>query len=209
MKNHFLKLVEENGFKFEDNKIVFELPGWDFKDDFSQELSDLMTDKFFIKIAAMLAICKKLESPIERKFFITAIHYLTSEFPILYVGEEEDSFALIYFDQAPAGLYPEFGLKIIPQKRFNFDGKTFIADFSFEKYFPGKDHSEILCIVELDGHDFHNRTKDQVCRDKKRDRAFLNNNIFTFRFSGSEVFKKCESCISEMESFLTKSLKLY
>jgi very-short-patch-repair endonuclease len=42
--------------------------------------------------------------------------------------------------------------------------------------------------VELDGHDFHEKTKEQVRKAKERDRFLLLKGIETMRFSGSEVF---------------------
>lgn len=42
-------------------------------------------------------------------------------------------------------------------------------------------------IVEADGHDFHQKTKQQVARDKKRDRFFASLGLQTIRFTGSEI----------------------
>ncbi|WP_277969291.1 endonuclease domain-containing protein [Sphingomonas echinoides] len=43
-------------------------------------------------------------------------------------------------------------------------------------------------IVEVDGHDFHERTKEQAQRDKARDRALVSQGYRVLRFTGSEVF---------------------
>ncbi len=43
-------------------------------------------------------------------------------------------------------------------------------------------------VVELDGHEFHQRTKDQVSRDKKRDRAIVTRGWRVIRFTGSEIW---------------------
>lgn len=42
--------------------------------------------------------------------------------------------------------------------------------------------------IELDGHDFHERTKEQARRDKSRDRALVKDGWKVVRFTGSEVF---------------------
>lgn len=43
--------------------------------------------------------------------------------------------------------------------------------------------------VEVDGHDFHERTKEQAQRDKARDRALLLAGYPVIRFTGSEVYE--------------------
>lgn len=54
--------------------------------------------------------------------------------------------------------------------------------------------------VELDGHDFHERTKEQAARDKKRDRMILSADIPTMRFTGSEVWGNPFACVEEVVS---------
>lgn len=44
-------------------------------------------------------------------------------------------------------------------------------------------------VVECDGHAFHEKTKDQVARDKARDRALQREGFKVFRFSGSEIWR--------------------
>jgi REase_MTES_1575 len=43
--------------------------------------------------------------------------------------------------------------------------------------------------IELDGHDFHERTKQQAMRDKSRDRKLTELGWRVLRFTGSEVWK--------------------
>ncbi len=57
---------------------------------------------------------------------------------------------------------------------------------------------DIKIAVELDGHDFHERTKDQAARDKQKDRAFASAGWRVLRFTGSEVYESAESCVSEV-----------
>lgn len=42
-------------------------------------------------------------------------------------------------------------------------------------------------IIECDGHEFHEKTREQVSKDKKRDRYFSKNGFTIFRYSGSEI----------------------
>lgn len=52
-----------------------------------------------------------------------------------------------------------------------------------------------LLVVECDGHDWHERTKEQAARDKSRDRTILiDYGLPTLRYTGSEIFADAESC---------------
>lgn len=55
--------------------------------------------------------------------------------------------------------------------------------------------SEIL--IECDGHDFHERTKEQARRDRARDREFQRLGYKVFRFTGSEIFADPIRCANE------------
>ena len=51
--------------------------------------------------------------------------------------------------------------------------------------------------VEIDGHDFHERTKEQAGRDKARDRALACADWTVLRFTGSEVWADPE-CVARL-----------
>lgn len=61
-------------------------------------------------------------------------------------------------------------------------------------------------IAECDGHDFHERTKEQATRDKKRDRYFAKNNIRVLRYTGSEVWRDPIDCAYEFLGVLENAL---
>ncbi|MFD1126611.1 endonuclease domain-containing protein [Paenibacillus provencensis] len=44
-------------------------------------------------------------------------------------------------------------------------------------------------IIECDGHDYHERTKEQAAHDKKRDRYFAKKGYTVLRYTGSEIVK--------------------
>jgi very-short-patch-repair endonuclease len=58
--------------------------------------------------------------------------------------------------------------------------------------------------VECDGHDFHERTKDQASRDKARDRALQAAGVYVFRFTGSDIHWDAYACAQECIDFLLK-----
>lgn len=55
-----------------------------------------------------------------------------------------------------------------------------------------------LVAIEIDGHDFHEKTKKQVESDKKRERFLIKNGWVVIRFSGTEVFKDALYCVNEV-----------
>lgn len=52
-------------------------------------------------------------------------------------------------------------------------------------------------IVEFDGHDFHERTKEQAEHDKKRDRKLTSLGYQILRFTGREVWRDPMACAME------------
>lgn len=75
---------------------------------------------------------------------------------------------------------------------------NFRCDFWIEA--PCAQNSRV--IVEIDGHDFHERTKEQVRRDKARERAIVATGVPVLRFSGSEVYESPEACVDQVQRFL-------
>lgn len=55
--------------------------------------------------------------------------------------------------------------------------------------------------VECDGHDFHEKTKDQAARDKRRDRDIQALGIPVFRFTGSEIHKDIQACVRQLDGY--------
>lgn len=57
------------------------------------------------------------------------------------------------------------------------------------KYYP--------IIVELDGHEFHQKTKQQVERDYERNRIIQGAGFQVIRFTGSEVYRNPRKCLEK------------
>lgn len=53
-------------------------------------------------------------------------------------------------------------------------------------------------IVECDGHDFHERTKEQAAKDRARDRLSLMEGFDCFRFTGSELWRDPFACAKQI-----------
>jgi very-short-patch-repair endonuclease len=55
-----------------------------------------------------------------------------------------------------------------------------------------------LVLVECDGHEFHEKTKEQASRDKRRDRDLQVAGFTIFRYSGSDVWRDCIATAEEV-----------
>lgn len=53
-------------------------------------------------------------------------------------------------------------------------------------------------IIECDGHDFHERTKEQAIRDRERDRRLQQHGETIFRFTGSEIWNNAIGCADQV-----------
>ena len=53
-------------------------------------------------------------------------------------------------------------------------------------------------VVECDGHDFHEKTKQQASKDKKRDRTLQSCGYQVFHFTGSEIWKDPFACAAQV-----------
>jgi very-short-patch-repair endonuclease len=53
-------------------------------------------------------------------------------------------------------------------------------------------------VIECDGHDYHERTKEQARADKRRDRWFQTREISVLRFTGSEIWADPLNCADQV-----------
>lgn len=57
-------------------------------------------------------------------------------------------------------------------------------------------------IVEVDGHEFHQKTKEQVEHDNERERALQKAGYEVIRFSGTEVYHKAYRCACDVKRII-------
>lgn len=72
------------------------------------------------------------------------------------------------------------------------------ADFLVSTHGPDKRTRQL--VIEVDGHDFHERTKEQAARDKARDRYMVTQGIEVLRYTGSEVWANPFACAEEIRT---------
>ena len=66
---------------------------------------------------------------------------------------------------------------------------------------PALDTNGPLIGIELDGHEWHEKTKRQAEYDKKRDRYLAAKGWHILRFTGAEIFRDPDKAIEEVVSF--------
>ncbi len=76
------------------------------------------------------------------------------------------------------------------------------VDFLFSDVMSGGEPVSLVA-VECDGHEFHEKTKQQAARDKARDREITSYGIKVLRFTGSEIWKDAGRCADEVLGFLS------
>jgi very-short-patch-repair endonuclease len=86
-------------------------------------------------------------------------------------------------------------IKISPQKIIKTSENEYRVDFYAEKLKPGDE--AIKLVIECDGHDFHEKTKEQAAKDKKRDRELIKCGYKVIHFTGSEIYKNAFNCVDE------------
>ena len=84
-------------------------------------------------------------------------------------------------------------IAVFPQEVFDLDGNEYRADFYIRD-----EEEKVKLIIECDGHDFHEKTKEQAKRDKRRDRQFQTHGYKIMRFTGQEIYTDPFQCAKEV-----------
>lgn len=106
-----------------------------------------------------------------------------------------------------------YGLDLIGQHEITVAGHRYRldyvvgiedADVAWDAICAGLEWPKIA--VELDGHDFHERTKEQVAYRNQRDRDLQAADWKVFHFSGSELVRNPEQCVREVMEYASRAL---
>jgi very-short-patch-repair endonuclease len=133
----------------------------------------------------------RTESHIERRLFGSLIWMKIDQsgYPLAdYLDGPED-----YIVPSPEGSHLKF--YITSQYKIGNYRADFLVWVGYGDKFRG-------VVVECDGHDFHEKTKEQAARDKSRDRAILESGYSVMRFTGSEIFKDPDACAKQVQKVM-------
>lgn len=74
-----------------------------------------------------------------------------------------------------------------------------IHDYRVDFTVSSADTKKVL-VIECDGHDYHERTKEQAARDRKRDRTLTSLGYCVIRFTGSEIWRDPWQCAFDVST---------
>jgi len=139
------------------------------------------------------------EWPTETAMFFALLILATDHFDEVSIGSEA---------QPLDGAYDGFGIE--PQKQIGEYRVDFLLTLrrigpDYDRRMTTHDGKEVVgtkeavkrLIVECDGHEFHEKTKEQVRRDRQRDRTLQSLGMPVFRFPGSELYQDAFRCAAE------------
>jgi len=104
-----------------------------------------------------------------------------------------------------ADLDKKLNVHLSPHEPVSTEVGSYAVDFLIVPADPALDQVKIA--IELDGHEFHEKTHQQVRHDKARERAIVQQGVTVLRFSGSEVVRNARGCVEEVEKFLRKTIR--
>lgn len=121
-----------------------------------------------------------IPSPIEVYWIMKFISMHALSAYQLILKSEPDNLQLEY----PIMMPPTMGEFIITsQKQIG----PYRVDFLLEM--KSKNERTLSLIIECDGHDYHERTKEQASKDKERDRELKKLGYDVFRYTGRDIHK--------------------
>jgi very-short-patch-repair endonuclease len=91
-----------------------------------------------------------------------------------------------------------YGVILHPQKTLSTDAGDFNVDFVIDRRQSGL----LPLAIELDGHEFHEKTKAQASWDRKRERSIVRSGYLVIRFTGHEIFQNAGKCVQEVGTLL-------
>ena len=100
-------------------------------------------------------------------------------------------------------LYSDFMLIMLEsQADIHLKNKHYVADFLFDTEEIGEENYQKMCkpyklVIECDGHEFHEKTKEQVKKNNERDYDLKMAGYDVLHFSGSQIYNEPFRCAKE------------
>ncbi|WP_273125783.1 endonuclease domain-containing protein [Bacillus weihaiensis] len=93
---------------------------------------------------------------------------------------------------------------VLHQEKIEVNGSKYRVDFCIVVETRNGGCKEF--VLECDGHEFHEKTKEQAQKDKKRDRDLQGAGYIVMRFTGSEIYKNPYACAREVADIIANEL---
>jgi very-short-patch-repair endonuclease len=138
-------------------------------------------------------IAQYCDSPIEA-LLGTAFHFAANTASFIRARA-----TLVYLNESTRDRKPVLPgqWELVPQ--FSWEG--YRIDFAI---FTSLDYP---IFIECDGHDFHERTKEQAAHDREKDRKIQSAGIPILRFTGSQIHASPLNCGFEIYNFIYKRVQ--
>ncbi len=131
-------------------------------------------------------LMERCESEIEKVFGAALLHILFSDEQFRFEFYEYQK----HLDSVQEKVWGS-GI-LVPQ----YEVGRYRVDFFIN--FIGHEAKPIKIAIECDGHDFHERTKEQARRDRQKDRWLQSKGFIALRFTGSEIWKDPVACAEQV-----------
>lgn len=97
-----------------------------------------------------------------------------------------------------------YGIIISTQIEYEIGDSKYRSDITIyvDDVFNTTNKNDFEIIIECDGHDFHEKTKEQVIKNNQRDYDFKCAGIEVFHFSGSEIYNKPTECADKIFDYI-------
>ena len=97
---------------------------------------------------------------------------------------------------------------LFSQVTIKVEKKKYIVDFYFEQdQYVNRFDTDKKIIIECDGHEFHQKTKEQVKHDNEREYDLKMAGYEIIRFSGSQIYNEPFKCVEDAYNYIIKSIK--
>lgn len=96
-------------------------------------------------------------------------------------------------------------VEIEKQKEIYCENKKYRVDFCIPVVYKNQENKSF--IIECDGHEFHQKTKEQVERDNTRMRDLQRQGYEVIRFSGTEIWHRPYKCASDILNIILSKRK--
>ena len=184
-------------------------------DSMALEFYELLSREYFEEVERFLSDLRWLlenvcESPIEQ-FFLIDLPRCNQFYKPWIRKEGPQGSSVLGFRLAGWGpATGNFRVMIYPQHQIRLESdvtltepKTYRVDFLIEvveEVSLAEERPIFYLVVEMDGHEFHERTKAQAQRDKERDRNLTRAGYKVMRFTGSEIYQSVKKQVERPEN---------
>jgi hypothetical protein len=81
-----------------------------------------------------------------------------------------------------------------------------IGEVDFAVFYPNVSRDKPLVVIEVDCHDFHERTREQASRDRRRIRKIQSLGIPILPFTGTDVVRGSTEAAREVAEFVDRRI---